>query len=92
MSNVYLENAGYTDCSIQSVMERYTMSNKKSEWILIKEAAEIMGIHIESVRRLCRKEAIKCRQLYVNAPWEVLRKDAESYEKNVGGRGNKTKL
>ena len=48
------------------------MSNK-TEWILIKEAAEIADMHIESIRRLCRKGGvIRCRQLIKGvSPWEV---------------------
>ena len=56
---------------------------KEIEWILVSEAAEIMKMHVESVRRLCRKDnpPIRCRQLFHHGPWQVAKEDALSYEK-----------
>jgi hypothetical protein len=39
MNNVILENAGYTDSTIQSVMERYMSEEKKPKWITLQAAA-----------------------------------------------------
>ena len=61
--------------------------SEQIEWITIAKAAKIMDMHIESVRRLCRKgdkSPIRCRQLFKSAPWEVVKADAEKYEKPVG--------
>lgn len=76
----------YANGNSHDVKDIPMSEEKKPEWILIKDAAEMMNLHIESVRRLCRNETIKCRQLYKNAPWEVWREDAENYERNYGGR------
>jgi excisionase family DNA binding protein len=54
------------------------------EWITTQEAAEIMGIHEESVRRLCRKGEIKARKFGIS--WMVGKKAAETYERDYGGR------
>lgn len=70
-----------------------TMENEQPEWILIKDAAAIMGLHIESVRRLCRQNKIRCRQLIKGVSvWEVSKEDAENYERDYGGRPHETDL
>lgn len=56
------------------------------EWIRTSEAAEIMGIHEESVRRLCRLQKIECRK-WVRS-WQVSYASAIAYVKPVGGRGH----
>jgi hypothetical protein len=64
------------------------MSKEKSiEWILISEAAEIMNMHVESIRRICREEnpnkQLRCRQLYKNGPWMVAKVDATNWQKTT---------
>jgi hypothetical protein len=65
------------------------------EWILIRDAADIADMHIESIRRLCRSGDIKCRQLIKGASaWEVDKASLIAYlnsDKNVGGRPRKIK-
>lgn len=65
----------------------------KTEWILIKEAAELADMHIESIRRLCRQNKIKCRQLIDKvSPWQVDKQSLLEYMasiKDVGGRPRK---
>jgi hypothetical protein len=70
------------------------MADEKREWITVAEAAAIMGLkHIESVRRLCRKGKITCRQFVEGvSTWEVLRTDAEKYRRDYGGRPHKNEL
>lgn len=64
--------------------------SENSEWILIKDAAVIADMHIESIRRLCRSGDITCRQLIKGvSAWEVDKASLVAYlnsEKNVGGR------
>jgi hypothetical protein len=65
-----------------------------TEWILIKDAAVIADMHVESIRRLCRSGDIQCRQLIRGvSPWEVDKGSLIAYldsDKNVGGRPRKT--
>lgn len=81
-------DSGYNSSNYLQRLETY-MSDKKQdnglpEWITTTEAAEIMGIHIESVRRLCRNKTIRCRRF--GRTWMVNSEDAENYELNIGGR------
>lgn len=61
-----------------------------TEWILIKEAAELADMHIESIRRLCRNNEIECRQLIKGvSAWEVDKQSLLLYmakPKDKGGR------
>jgi hypothetical protein len=63
------------------------------EWILVSEAAGIANMHIESIRRLCRKGSIECRQLIEKASaWEVDKDSLIRYlntDKKFGGRPSK---
>lgn len=65
------------------------------EWILIKDAAVLADMHIESIRRLCRNGDIECRQLIKGASaWEVDKASLLTYlasDKNVGGRPPKNR-
>lgn len=62
---------------------RIMSEENKVEWITLADAAAIMDMHVESVRRLCRKDTsdFRCRQLFKGAPWEVAKEDAENYVK-----------
>lgn len=70
--------------------------SEQIEWILIKDAAELSGMHIESIRRLCRKGSIECRQLIDGASaWEVNKDSLIRYlnsDKSVGGRPHKNSV
>lgn len=81
----------HTDVSNEKV---WTMS-EQIEWILIKDAAEIADMHIESIRRLCRKGSIECRQLIEHASaWEVNKDSLIRYlntDKQFGGRPPKNR-
>jgi hypothetical protein len=72
------------------------MMSETIEWILIKDAAAIADMHVESIRRLCRKGSIRCRQLIKDV--SVLEVDKNSLiqylntDKKYGGRPRKTEL
>jgi excisionase family DNA binding protein len=57
---------------------------EKVEWLTTEDAAAIMGVTDETVRRLCRDKAINCRK-WVRS-WQVDKASAEAYVKSVGGR------
>ena len=58
---------------------------QEREWVTVKEAAVIMGIHIESVRRLCRNGDIECQQFVENvSDWQVSYQAAIQYRKKIG--------
>jgi DNA-directed RNA polymerase specialized sigma24 family protein len=61
-----------------------TVVKKQIEWVSTLEAAAIMNVTDETVRRLCRDKAIRCRK-WVRS-WQVDRASAEAYVKSVGGR------
>jgi hypothetical protein len=64
--------------------EVWNMS-EQPEWVTVKQAAEIMGIHIESVRRLCRNGTIECKQFVEDvSDWQVSYQSAIAYRKKVG--------
>jgi hypothetical protein len=77
------------------IVSKKQFGGSKPEWILIKEAAELADMHIESIRRLCRKGSIECRQLIAKvSPWEVDKSSLIAYlneDKDVGGRPHKSK-
>lgn len=57
----------------------------EQEWITVADAAAIMGIHIESVRRLCRNGTIECRQFVEHvSDWQVSHQSAIQYRKKIG--------
>ena len=79
-----LKSPPYSGMQEISIMDK--PEQPAPEWITIEAAAEIMGIHEESVRRLCRLQKIECRK-WVRS-WQVSYTGAIAYEKSVGGRGH----
>ena len=83
-------NALSSAAELDATESVYVMPDEKPsepEWITTVEAAEIMGVHEESVRRLCRQGKVEAKKW--NREWQVARKSAESYQKTVGGAGRK---
>ena len=87
-----MSNLAYNICNTEITQELRIM-DKPTEWILVSEAAGIANMHIESIRRLCRKGSIECRQLIEKASaWEVDKDSLIRYlntDKKFGGRPSK---
>lgn len=73
-----LKYGGYPETQGLAIVE------KPIEWVSTLEAADIMDVAEETVRRLCREKKIDCRKL--RRDWQVSRASAEAYEKEKGGR------
>lgn len=68
-----------------------------NEWISSKEAAEIIGITMSSVSRLCREKKVYCQQIGTGrrSVWLVDKASAIAYansEKDKGGRPPKNRV
>lgn len=59
----------------------------ESDWISVKEAAEIAGYHIEHVRRLIRTGEVKARKIIT--VWQVNRRSFMAYLKRTAELGER---
>ncbi len=63
-----------------------------SDWITTKEAAEISGYHVDYIRKMINRKAIKARKF--GRDWQVSRPNLLAYvrkaEKKGAKRGPKT--
>jgi excisionase family DNA binding protein len=56
-----------------------------SNYVTVKQAASLMGMHARYVRRLCKEDKLACVR-FGNA-YLVVKKAAETYKRDPYGRG-----
>lgn len=92
MSNALTIDAGYTDGTIQSVLERYmNKKNNLPEWITTTEASEITGLKRDTIAEYCRRyeagddDRLVCQKR--GRDWWVSSESALEFEADTKGRG-----
>ena len=59
----------------------------KTEWLSVKEAAELAGYHVQHIRRLIREGEIKARKIVI--VWQVDRASLMAYLKRAQDLGDR---